>query len=196
MGRAEIILSLFKTNEEEAFKLLFETYHDTLLLYANQMLDDPEAAKDVVQNCFVDFWIHRRFASLPNGLEQYIFQSVKHATLNHLRGEKRRKKYYIAAEEDENNAINSEEVSWNDEALYKALNELPDERRKIFLMICLEGMKYQEVAEKLQISINTVKKQMGRSFKFLREKLQKNIFITLLLLWRNSRKNTRQNRLN
>ena len=183
MGQAETILSLFKQNEERAFKLLFETYHDTLLLFANQMLDDPEAAKDVVQNCFVDFWVHRRFANLPNGLEQYIFQSVKHAALNHLRGEKRRKKYYIAAKEDEQENLNADETEWNDEALYKALNELPEERRKIFLMICLEGMKYQEVAEKLQISINTVKKQMGRSFKFLREKLQKNIFITLFLLW-------------
>ena len=49
MGQAETILSLFKQNEEGAFKLLFETYHDTLLLFANQMLDDPEAAKDVVR---------------------------------------------------------------------------------------------------------------------------------------------------
>ena len=79
--------------------------------------------------------------------------------------------------------MNASEIEWNDEVLYKALNELPEERRKIFLMICLEGMKYQEVAEKLHISINTVKKQMGRSFKFLREKLQKNIFITLFQLW-------------
>ena len=69
------------------------------------------------------------------------------------------------------------------EAIYVAINQLPEARRKIFTMIYLDGMKYQEVADKLSISINTVKKQMGRAFKTLRENLQGLSFTAILMIY-------------
>lgn len=50
-------------------------------------------------------------------------------------------------------------------------------------MICAEGMKYQDVADALGVSINTVRTQMGRSMKFLREKLKDQVFSSLLCFW-------------
>ena len=51
------------------------------------------------------------------------------------------------------------------------------------MMICAEGMKYQDVADTLGVSINTVRTQMGRSMKFLREKLKDQVFTSLLCFW-------------
>lgn len=70
------------------------------------------------------------------------------------------------------------------ELLYSVINELPPERRRVFMMICAEGKKYQEVADQLQISVNTVRTQLTRSLKFLREKLEKQMFTILLFLYK------------
>ena len=83
------------------------------------------------------------------------------------------------SEEEEATETYNEEL----EVLYAAIRQLPEERRKIFTLICLEGKKYQEVADMLQISINTVKTQMGRSFQFLRKMLGNHRFL-ILLFWR------------
>ena len=72
------------------------------------------------------------------------------------------------------------------DVLYFAINQLPPERRRIFMMVYAEGKKYKEVAEHLQISINTVRTQLSRSLKFLREKLEGHMFTILLLCFRKS----------
>lgn len=178
------ILERLKQEDRLAFRQLFDAYYDALILFANHLLNDTEAAEDVVQDCFVDFWINRRFDNLDAGIGKYLFQCVKHAALNDLRGYRRREKRHASIMQE---LKVEEEVSENSdeklEILYAAIRQLPEERRKIFTLICLEGKKYQEVADLLQISVNTVKTQMGRSFQFLRKKLGNHKFY-LLLFWR------------
>ena len=169
------ILESLKKEDRSAFRELFDAYYDALILFANHLLNNAEAAEDVVQDCFVDFWISRRFEHLDGGIGKYLFQSVKHAALNDLRGCRRREKRHASLQQE----ISEEEL----EVLYAAIRQLPEERRKIFTLICLEGKKYQEVADMLQISINTVKTQMGRSFQFLRKMLGNHRFL-ILLFWR------------
>ena len=178
------ILERLKREDHSAFRQLFDAYYDALILFANHLLNNAEAAEDVVQDCFVDFWINRRFEHLDAGIDKYLFQCVKHADLNDLRGCRRREQrhaYMIQEmkEEEEATETSNEKL----EILYAAIRQLPEERRKIFTLICLEGKKYQEVADLLQISVNTVKTQMGRSFQFLRKKLGNHKFY-LLLFWR------------
>lgn len=178
------ILESLKKEDRSAFRELFDAYYDALILFANHLLNNAEAAEDVVQDCFVDFWISRRFEHLDSGIGKYLFQSVKHAALNDLRGCRRREKRHASlqqeiSEEEEATETYNEEL----EVLYAAIRQLPEERRKIFTLICLEGKKYQEVADMLQISINTVKTQMGRSFQFLRKMLGNHRFL-ILLFWR------------
>ena len=70
------------------------------------------------------------------------------------------------------------------EKLYLAIETLPEERKRILHMVCIEGMKYQEVADRLGVSINTVKTQMGRSFQFLRKELKMNDELILMLFFK------------
>lgn len=183
--KIEDILIGLKKGQEVAFRGLFDAYYDELVLFAHHILKDPEAAEDVVQECFVDFWTHRRFENMTEGLDKYLFQAVKHASLNYIRGCQRRERRHelavkYGAEDAEVGRIEEEEI----EALYLAIHQLPEDRRKIFMMICLGGKKYQEVADMLGISINTVKTQMGRSFQFLRSALKNHRFsLILLVVW-------------
>ena len=176
------ILTLMKEGQEKAFRSLFDNYYDTLVMFANYWLNDPEAAEDTVQECFVDFWVNKRFENLSSGLDKYIFASVKHAALNCIRSNRRREERHAVVagnwrEEGENVGLNEEEIEY----LYMTINRLPEERRKIFMMVCLEGRKYQEVADLLGISVNTVRTQMGRAFQFLRVALDKRRFSMFLL---------------
>ena len=77
---------------------------------------------------------------------------------------------------DEEEGVDPELV----EKLYRSMESLPEERRRILHMVCMEGMKYQEVADQLGVSINTVKTQMGRSLQFLRKALKTDDYLTLL----------------
>ncbi len=180
MDRDDILI-LMKEGKECAFRYLFEIYYETLVMFANYWLNDPE---DTVQECFVDFWVNKRFENLSSGLDKYIFASVKHAALNYLRGNRRREERHAVVagnwKEDggEVAELNEEEIEY----LYMTINRLPEERRRIFMMVCLEGRKYQEVADLLGISVNTVRTQMGRAFQFLRVALDKRRFSMFLLI--------------
>ena len=70
------------------------------------------------------------------------------------------------------------------EIVYRMIDLLPEERRNVFLMVFVEDMSYQEVADQLQISKNTVKTQLSRSLKFLRDTLKEryNSFLLYFLL--------------
>lgn len=178
------ILVELKSGKESAFRNLFDHYYEGLVLFANHWICDAEASEDIVQDCFIDFWVNRRFEKITDGLDKYLFQSVKHASLNYIRGCKRRDHRHELAMEYDDLGLQDEQIDeW--EALYAAIQRLPEERRKIFMMVCLEGRKYKEVADLLNISINTVKTQMGRSFQFLREALKgPESFVLLFLIHR------------
>ena len=185
MKRAEEILAALKNGEEKAFKIFFSEYHDVLVLYATNILKDVDAAEDVVQNCFMNVWENTLYENLVDGLDKYMFRLVKNVALNDLRNSKRREARHgeVMAEMPVSEIMYEDEQE-EIELLYSVINELPPERRRVFMMICAEGKKYQEVADQLQISINTVRTQLTRSLKFLREKLEKQMFTVLLFLYK------------
>ena len=176
-----------KKTEEKEFKAFFLKYHDVLVLYATNILKDVDAAEDVVSGCFVQVWENSLYKNLPDGLDKYMFHVVKNAALNELRDSKRR----TARHEKMMEGMPEAEIMHEDEqteidVLYFTINQLPSERKRIFMMVYAEGKKYKEVAEHLQISINTVRTQLMRSLKFLREKLGEHLFTILLLCFRKS----------
>ena len=140
MNSSETILDLLKKDESGAFRLLFDRYYDNLLLYCYHILNDLEAAEDIVQDCFVYLWNSKRL-------------------------------HYDDTEKG------TEEI----EILYNTIDKLPGKCRKVFLMACLNDKSYQEIADELGTSINTVKTQMKTALKFLRENLHEELFLTLLL---------------
>jgi len=154
-----------------------------LLLFATQLLGDAEEAADVVQECLVDFWVNQRFQKLRESLERYLFSAVKHGCLNYLRNTRRREDRQEWVKEE----LYYEECEENVELieqLYLAIEALPEERRKILHMVCIEGMKYQAVADQLGISINTVKTQLSRAFQYLRGNLKKEVLSLLITFFK------------
>ena len=155
MKNSERILLQFKDDERKGFRLLYDSFYDSLVLFATQFIGEAEEAADIVQECFVDFWVNRRFSLLQGSLERYLFSAVKHGCLNYLRNTRRREGKHEQIRDELYCEVSSENLELI-EKLYLAIERLPEERKRILHMVCMEGMKYQEVADCLGISINTV----------------------------------------
>lgn len=177
MQIAEKILHLFAETEEKAFQLLYDTYYKTLVLFANQMVNDKEVAKDIVQDYFAKFWVTKPYKTLQSGLDKYIFQAVKFSVLTYLKESRRKEDSCRAFSREvmiEENVIPMEEQVDIIKIVYQMIDLLPDERRQVFLMVFVDKMSYQEVADRLGISKNTVKTQLARALKFLRKMMKDN----------------------
>lgn len=183
MNPSESILDLLKKDESGAFRFLFDRYYDNLLLYCYHILDDLETAEDIVQDCFVNLWNSKRLHSFSGDLDRFIFKMVKNQAFLFLREYKKRYNIQVSfSQESEISHYDTlDESSKEIELLYQTIDKLPEKCRKVFLMACLNDKTYQEVADELGTSINTVKTQMKTALKFLRENLQEELFFTLLL---------------
>ena len=184
MANSNEILSLYKHDERAALQKLFDIYYEPLLLYCYRLIRDSESAEDIVQDCFVHIWRSRRLENFEGELDRFMFQAIKLRAINYVRDQYRRDRLAdnISEENDElPTYFQEEEVGKEIELLHSTISCLPDECRKIFLMACLDDMKYREIAETLNISINTVKTQMKIALRFLREHLTRDTFSSILL---------------
>jgi len=163
-----------KEGDEKAFEALFRDYYPFLCMYCTRLLKDASAAEEIVQELFVRLWEKRSQTIIDTSVKNYLFRAVKNHCLNyikhsHIKNEYNRK--MLEASE-----LSSFETEEPDTDLIKIIDEsiasLPDKRREIFRLNREEGLKYREIAEKLNISIKTVETQMGLALKTLREKLR------------------------
>ena len=182
MANSNEILSLYKHDERAALQKLFDIYYEPLLLYCYRLIRDSESAEDIVQDCFVHIWRSRRLENFEGELDRFMFQAIKFRAINYVRDQYRRDRLAdnISEENDELPTYFQEEEAGKEiELLHYTISCLPDECRKIFLMACLDDMKYREIAETLNISINTVKTQMKIALRFLREHLTRDTFSSI-----------------
>lgn len=168
------IWSKIKAGDKQAFRLFFEEYYSSFCLYANSILDDLELSQDIVSDCFVKIWERKDKIQIKTSIEKYVLLSVRNSIYSYLRSPRSRNvdsDYIIGLLEDtpiEEYDIEKEETI---QRVYKLIEELPEQRRRILELATFKGMSYMEIAERLNISVNTVKTQLSRAYHFLREKL-------------------------
>lgn len=147
-------------------------------------MEDLESAEEIVQDLFVRFWEQRDTKEITTSIRAYFYSSVRNACLNQLKHLKIKDKYKQEQEREltfnSSQDQNDLELSELDQKIHNAINALPEGRRKIFILSRFDGLKYQEIAEKLNISIKTVENQMGEALKFLRVQL-KDFIVTVLI---------------
>lgn len=166
--------------DSSSFEELFKNYFTPLMFFARKILVDEDDAREVVHKVFITLWEKRENINLDTSLKSYLFTSVHNRSLNVLRD---RKKFSdeelpeVAGDWDVSTQIESMEL---EEKIQEAIQNLPDKCRQIFELNRFEGLKYREIAHKLNISVKTVENQMSKALKILREKL---IQYMTLLLW-------------
>ncbi|KYP15057.1 RNA polymerase sigma-70 factor [Flavihumibacter sp. CACIAM 22H1] len=165
---------------EEVFKTHFKELHS----YACTLVKDDMVAEEMVQQVFFRIWEKKEQLSIHSSATAYLYRSVYHECLNYLKHQKVKTAYQVyaktTADTGTGSAAQKIQLSELQQHLNKALNELPEQCRTIFQMSRYEELKYQEIADRLGLSIKTIENQMGKALRILREKLKD--FLPLLLL--------------
>lgn len=164
----------------DEFQQLFKDLYPDLVLYASRFIDDFDTCKDIVQEVFARFWEENHKLRNHKLVRPYLYKAVKNKALNYIkRGSIFSRLDDILMEsnikemETENHdAISFLSFNSLQEDLENAIDELPEQRRKIFRMSRFEQLKHKEIAVKLNISPKTVETQIYRSLSFLRDKLR------------------------
>ncbi len=168
------------------FELLFTTHYSNLCSYANGFLKDLDASEEIVQEVMVKIWMNREELKINTSIESYIFRAVRNGSLNLLKHVNIREEYKSFKERENQSlqhSLEDEMISTELEGkIRQAIDQLPLERRKIFIMSRYNGLTYNQIASKLDISVKTVENQMGKALKFLREELADYLPWFLLIL--------------
>jgi RNA polymerase sigma-70 factor (ECF subfamily) len=162
----------FQTREE--FEILFKTHYSPLCAYANQFLKDVDAAEEVVQEVMFKLWTNRKSIIITTSIKSYLFRAVRNGCLNvikHLNVREEYKRERGQEGESVDDGGDTLIISELQQKIREAIDQLPMERRKVFILSRYDGMTYQQIAEKLDISVKTVENQMGKALKTLREEL-------------------------
>ncbi|MGV8133879.1 MAG: RNA polymerase sigma-70 factor [Mangrovibacterium sp.] len=177
-------MALKKTIQKEdkiAFKHLFESFYPSLCLFANKYLNDQEVSQDIAQDAFLYFWNKKADFNSKNSVRSYLYRYVRDRSLNYLRNRKLRHQIELKKMESEfslrDNLI--EEETYH--IIYSAIRTLSPQAQQV-IELSLDGLKNQEIADQLNISINSVKTVKARAFTALRVELKDNIFIFFMLI--------------
>lgn len=170
------ILKQLRKGDIKSFESLFHQFHQGMLLYAISLLKNEVVAEEIIQDVFYNIWKNRGEFNLKNNWQSYLYKSVYNNAMMYIR--KHNKEILLG----DNSLLNivSETDDPSKEIEYKGLKKdveitlkkLPEKTQNIFRMSRFEGMKYQEIANKLEISIKTVEANMGKALKAFRISLR------------------------
>lgn len=178
----EVEFQFFFSSEEHFGRFFRQNYHIACLV-ALRYVKTFDVAEDLVQDVFVALWEKRENLHVRSDLRSYLFTAVKNHAINLVLRNKSAtislsELFIDLPEEDNLNSFRKEEQALR---VFNAIQELPKGCQTIFKLAYEQNFTYQEIADALQISKNTVKTQMGIAYKQLREKLEILIFNMLIL---------------
>jgi RNA polymerase sigma-70 factor, ECF subfamily len=159
----------------QAFEKLFREHNHALCNLAYNLLRDKDAAKDVVQEVFLKLWKNKNTLVFGEQIKHYLFRATAHTAMNHIRFNKK-----IIRMEDHEGLLNVAAASDTHEVSFKeleirvreAIDRLPAKCKAIYILSRQEGLKYQEIADTLELSVKTVENQMGIALEKLRNDLK------------------------
>lgn len=170
----QIYISRLHKGDEEPFRVIFERYHTRLCYFAARLLPPGQVPEDIVQEAFVQLWQKRdQFPDLIN-IKSFLYTAVKNRCLNILRHDRVIRKYgdLLRQEQPQTDALHGIIETEVLQKIHQALEKLPDGCRNVLHLSYFEEMKNKDIAEQLNVSVNTVKTQKKRALQILRTLLK------------------------
>lgn len=175
----KVILKRIQQGDKVAFENMIRRYYTTLCAFAGHIVKDKENAEDIVQELFVRLWIQRYDLSSIESLKDYLFISARNCSLTFLRSRKRLENHLkqIPLEEEGNISTYVIEEE-NNRLLLEAIGLLPPRSSEV-IRLSLQGLKLEEIAGQMGISVNTVKSLKYEAIQKLRQTLGPMLFLFL-----------------
>lgn len=177
----EYLLALLGKGDEQAFTIIYQRYHKLLYVVAYKYLKNDCSAKDSVQQIFYRLWESRSVLIINMNLRNYLYTMLKNHLLNEIRNNymAMEKNYELAQEkvEYEDDLLDNIEKKEIEEQLYQAINGLPEQKKQVCLYKLRGNLSNLEIANKMGISVPTVKTHYAQAVKMLREHFNKLLFM-------------------
>ena len=180
-----ILFEKMQRADTSALEYFFREYTDVLYYRALGFVKDNLAAEDIVQEVFIRFWQLRKNLKITDSVPGYLCKAVDHRCHNYLEHLKVKHRYEESQKWEEvmeEVSEDEEELNIMRERLKMFVDSLPEKCREIFILACIEGLKYKQVAEKLDVSVNTVKTQLKSAYSKLRAEFNENDLEIIVLL--------------
>jgi RNA polymerase sigma-70 factor (family 1) len=180
-----ILIEAIKQNDDSAFKELFNRYYKPLVAYITTFTNDSQLSEDIIQQTFITIWTQR--AKLPSikSIKNYLHKVSYHAFIDHYNKSKRNDAFFDDLKEkalrdliDDNNELTERRIL----KLTQIVDSLPARCKEILQLNKIDGLKYIEIAVKLDISVKTVESQMRIAFQKIREGFQDDPSFLILLI--------------
>lgn len=178
-------MDALRRGDKAAFNDLFSEFYPALCYFAEKILKDRFAAEEVVQGVMLKVWEKQADFDVFPALKAFLYISTRNASLNYLEKLQRQRKHETvsseaapASEEVTLTAIFKAEVM---REIYQAIGQLPDKYRRIMEMSYRDELKSTEIAERLNMPLNTVQKQKLRALEALRKLLSPRSMLILMM---------------
>ncbi|WP_294546202.1 RNA polymerase sigma-70 factor [uncultured Bacteroides sp.] len=161
-----------KQDDRQAFTRIFRAYYKDLVLFGGTYIPEKSVCEDIVQNIFLKLWNDRKTLEIELSLKAYLLKAVRNYCLDELRHRRIIDEHIAYELKSPSINIDTTEnyILYSDlcQQLRNALEQLPPQEREVFEMSRLENIKYQEIADRLNISVRTVEVRISKALKQLR----------------------------
>ena len=174
----DIAVQDLKNGDGKAFTRIYNKYLQQLHLYAVKIVEDMETTEDIVHDLFTKLWENRGKIDITTSLKAYLYSSIRNNCLKHLEHINLRRNYHDSYLNENSEASESDNpetlliAKEKESAKERALYALPEKYSKIAVLALIEELSYQEIAEKLNMPVNSVGPLLNRTRKMLMKILE------------------------
>jgi RNA polymerase sigma-70 factor (family 1) len=168
---------------EEGIDFLFQQYYTQLCYFASTLLNDDFLAQEITSDAFTKLWQSRQTLATEGSIKAWLYSTVRNASIDHLRKVKRLRvseSGLQSATTIEQSVLHTIIESETIDHIIETIGKLPPQCRRIFRLFYLHGKSYNEIAQELNLSPQTVRNQKQRAAKLLRKMILPLFFLLSL----------------
>ena len=171
------LVKKLKDGDSFAFEVLFYKYRNKVKGFARKMVPSQIDPEETVQEVFIKLWLKKEMIDPDKDFQSYLFSIAKNLVLDHIKSAVNRKLYFVD-EHFQQDILSDESLDGSipidfEDQMLRLIEQLPERRREIFRLSRFEGMTYKQIAERLNITENTVDSQIRNALAFLRKEFRK-----------------------
>jgi RNA polymerase sigma-70 factor (ECF subfamily) len=181
------IITEFKKGDPQAFSYFFHLHYRSLGYFAAQLVNSQQDGEDIVKDTYVKLWQKHTDFETPQNIKAFLYITTRNACLNFLRHlqvkeSSHRELMYLEEEKGEELVLNQMIRAELMQEIYGEIGKLPERRREVIKMAYLDGLKNEEIADQMNISIHTVAEHKGKALYSLRLRFSNHQIILFFML--------------
>lgn len=169
------LLDRLRKGDEKAFAALYNIYKDVLGYRLLRLVKSESLTEELLQDLFMKVWENRAQIDLTKSFKSYLFRIAENSVFDLFRRANRERhiltKIQLSSSEIYTHVEEFLFKKGNKEMLHQVIDLLPTRRKEVFVLCKIEGLSYQEVADRLGTSVNTVNDHIQKATEFLKTKL-------------------------